>query len=98
MIHVKEVYLAEVPLCGLPVSAQNGELTWTSCGTARKMATCPECLSEVLRSDCTECNGSGFTRYSGCKSHCIHCDIEYAESFIIDRDAPPRAAGERNKI
>ena len=51
------------------------------------MATCAECLSEVLRNECSICNGSGLIPDSCEKMRCRHCDVEAAQAII---DAPSK--------
>lgn len=91
LVHVKSSAMAKATLCGY-----NADATWTSPESAEKVATCAECLREVLLDNCSFCNNTGDLGEPGHEEccgflRCPHCDIEMSEAIIAGRskDSPP---------
>lgn len=84
-VHVKDSATQALPLCHF--DAHDDPMAWTTRTSARAMATCPECLREVLQDACSVCGGRGeFGRCECCgPDTCPHCDIEAAETIIETR-------------
>ena len=51
------------------------------------MCDCPECLSDVLRDDCTWCDGSGQIKDYDEEWPCRACNDEAAEQIIKNRES-----------
>lgn len=88
LIHVKDNARRALPSCGF--DPKDEPLAWTSFSSARVMATCPECLADVLRDECSCDNGtvsSGGCDEEGCctRPPCLACDFEAAENIIKNR-------------
>ena len=86
-IHVKDGATHNRALCFY----SSGSMTWTSRTSAKVIATCPECLTEVLMDTCSVCDGAGEIDGGGCrdteccgKQKCYHCD---GDEFLSKRDA-----------
>ncbi len=85
LIHVKSSALIDWPECGYDSKSET--MAWTTWPDAQKTATCPECLSVVLRDGCTACEGTGRVLDTYDNQMCGHCDAEAAEHFIAKRGA-----------
>ena len=88
LIHVKTDMTAYPTLCGFDPGKE--PLSWTTVYSARTMATCAECLQDVLRDEC-DCIGgtisSGGCDEEGCctRPPCPRCDLDAAEAIIEAR-------------
>lgn len=87
LIHVKDSALKNIPRCGF--DPKDAPMAWTSVDSALKIATCAECLSDVLRDDC-DCESGQI--WSGCReegccgsSPCPRCCLDTAEDIINRR-------------
>ena len=78
-VHVKDSAMSQTARCG-----DGGDLTWTSPASARQMATCPECLSNVLSDTCSMCNGSRVIKNYDEITPCGGCGF-YAAEYLIER-------------
>lgn len=90
-VHVKLEVQNPRPLCGFDPGT--APMAWTTSASARVLATCAACLTEVLRPDCSICDGKGTFEGTGCCDEhgpeeypCSHCDGEY---FIDERERLP---------
>jgi hypothetical protein len=94
LVHVKDSALKDLPFCGF--AHGDGSLTWTSVGCAREMATCAECLSDVLANTCGLCGGSKTLIEYDEEWPCAGCGEEAAQAIIDSRGwpAPTPDAGE----
>jgi hypothetical protein len=86
LIHVKHKATDERPLCGFDPG--DAPMAWTGYLSARVMATCAECLQEVLQDDCSICNGNGGWEEWGEEVKCKHCDLDAAQEMIENRGKP----------
>jgi len=91
LVHVKSSAAPKYPVCGF--DPKDAPLAWTSYESARFMATCAECLHEVLKDECSCYNGtisSGGCDEDGCctRPPCRQCDVDAAEAIIENRRLP----------
>jgi hypothetical protein len=83
IVHVKKSALSNNALCGYAHPDIPGPgMAWTTFESARVMSNCAECLSEVLRDECSICDGSGVIPDYYEKMSCRACDVETAEDLI----------------
>lgn len=87
-IHVKDNAMQDLPLCRC--NPKNEPMAWTGRMSARAMATCVDCLADVLRDDCVICAGTGdlvCPGHTDCcgPSQCGHCDLDAAYLMIENR-------------
>lgn len=82
MIHIKDAATCDRARCG-----ETGDMTWTSPESARALATCPECLSDLFSDTCTICDGSKVLKEYDEEWPCGCCSKFAAERFIESRTA-----------
>lgn len=80
VIHVKDGARESRAIC-----AEDGDLTWTTRGSALKLSTCEDCLREILMEKCSICNGQGFFIEYHEEIECAGCDSDAVDRFIQDR-------------
>lgn len=86
LVHVKSGPRWNLPVCGF--DPKDAPMAWTTFSSARVMATCAECLAEVLCDDCSVCNGNGRWTEWGEEIRCPHCSFEVAQELIDKRRTP----------
>ena len=82
MIHVKSSAMQDRPLCGFDSGQE--PMAWTTRESMIMMATCPECIHEVLVEKCGACAGRGTIQDYDEEWPCKACD---GEAFVDHRDA-----------
>ena len=86
LVHVKDSAMQERPICGFDRGIDS--MGWTTRESMSALATCAECIHEVLMEKCGVCDGKGFSMDYDEEWPCRACD---GENYIENRDAMLKA-------